>query len=115
MTRLLGLPALLVVLAVGGYLYAKDAKSNGPGSPTLTQAAAQANVAVAATNFQGADTAMQAFFTQSGSYAGATLPPGSGVVLVRSDATTYCLQAIAADGSAEHENGPGGRPQPGAC
>jgi hypothetical protein len=115
MTRLLGLPALLIVLAVGGYLYAKDAKSNGPGSPTLTQATAQANVAVAATNFQGADTAMQAFFAQSGSYAGATLPPGSGVVLVRSDATTYCLQATAADGTASHEDGPGGTALPGAC
>ena len=53
---------------------------------------------------------MQAFYTQSGTYAGATLPPGSGVVLVRADATSYCLQA-----GAEHEDGPGGLPQPGGC
>lgn len=115
MTRVLGLPALLIVLAVGGYLYAKDAKSNGPTSPTLTQAIGQANTAVAATNFQGADAAMQAFFAQNGTYAGATLPPGSGVFLVRSDASSYCLQATAADGTAQHENGPGGRALPGAC
>ena len=115
MTRLLGLPALVVVLAIGGYLYAKDAKSNGPSSPTVTQAIAQANTAVAATNFHGADTALQAFFAQNGNYAGAMLPPGSGVVLVRSDASSYCLQATAADGSAQHENGPGGQVQPGAC
>jgi hypothetical protein len=115
MARVIGLPALLVVLAIGGYLYAKDAKSNGPASPTVTQAIGAAKTAVAATNFQGADTALQAFFAQNGSYAGSTMPPGSGVVLVRSDATTYCLQATAADGTAEHENGPGGQPQPGAC
>jgi hypothetical protein len=115
MIRVLGLPSLLVVLVIGGYLYAKDAKSIGPSSPTVTQAIAQANIAVAATNFQGADTAMQAFFAQNGSYAGATLPPGSGVVLVRTDASSYCLQATAADGSAQHENGPGGQAQPGAC
>jgi hypothetical protein len=115
MTRALGLPALLVVLAVGGYLYAKDAKSNGPTSGTVTQAIASANTAVAATNFQGADTAMQVFYAQNGNYAGAALPPGSGVVLVRSDATSYCLQATAPDGSAQHENGPGGSAQPGAC
>ena len=115
MTRLLGLPALLIVLVVGGYLYAKDAKSNGPTSGTVTRAIAGADTAVAATNFQGADAAMQAFFAQNGTYAGATLPPGSGVLLVRSDAGSYCLQATAADGTAEHENGPGGQSLPGPC
>ena len=53
---------------------------------------------------------MQAFFVQNGTYAGATLPPGTGVVLARSDATSYCLQA-----GSEHEAGPGGQPQPGSC
>ena len=70
----------------------------------------QAQASVSATNFQGADTSMQAFYAQSGTYAGATLPPGSGVVLVRADATSYCLQA-----GDEHENGPGGQVQPGGC
>ena len=115
MTRLLGLPALLIVLAVGGYLYAKDAKSNGPTSGTVTAAIAGASTAVAATNFQGADAAMQAFYAQNGTYAGATLPPGTGTFLVRSDAGSYCLQATAAGGAAEHENGPGGQVLPGAC
>ena len=110
MTRLLGLPALLVALVVGGYLMTKQMQSTGPTSPPVQQAITQAQVNVAATNFQGADTAMQAFFAQSGTYAGATLPPGSGVVLVRADATSYCLQS-----GSEHENGPGGQPQPGGC
>ena len=112
MTRLLGIPGLLVVLAVGGYLYAQSAKSNGPTSPPVQQAITQAQVNVAATNFQGADAAMQAFYAQNGTYAGATLPPGTGVVLVRSDAGTYCLQTPTAD---QHETGPGGAAQPGPC
>lgn len=110
MSRAFGLPALLVVLCIGGYLAAKNMQSNGPTSPSVQQAITQANVNVAATNFQGAGTAMQAFYAQNGTYAGATLPPGSGVVLVRSDASSYCLQA-----GTEYENGPGGQPQPGAC
>ena len=110
MTRALGLPALLVALCIGGYLAVKNMQSNGPTSPPVQQAITHASANVAATNFQGADTAMQAFYAQSGTYAGATLPPGSGVVLVRADATSYCLQA-----GAEHENGPGGQVQPGPC
>jgi hypothetical protein len=115
MARVLGLPALLIVLAVGGYLYAKDAKSNGPTSPTVTQAIGQAQGSVAASNFSGATTALQAFYAQDGTYAGAVLPPGTGVVLVRSDETTFCLQANAADGTVQHETGPAGQPQPGPC
>jgi hypothetical protein len=115
MTRLIGLPALLVALVIGAYLFMKDAQTNGPTSPTVTQMVGQAQSSVAATNFQGADEALQAWYAQNGSYAGASLPPGSGVVLVRSDAASYCLQATAADGSAQHESGPGGSVQPGAC
>lgn len=112
MTRLLGLPSLLIVLVVGGYLVSKQMQSSGPTSPPVQQVLTQASVNVAATNFQGADAAMQAFFAQNGTYAGATLPPGTGVLLVRSDASSYCLQTPAGD---EHENGPGGQAQPGAC
>jgi hypothetical protein len=54
--------------------------------------------------------ALQAYFDQYQTYVGATLPPGSGVVLVSADASSYCLQ----DGN-EHEVGPGGTPQPGPC
>jgi hypothetical protein len=108
--RVLGLPALLVVVLVGGYVYVHGMQSSGPTSPAATQAVSQAQSAVAATNFGQAAAAMQAFYVQSGTYAGATLPPGTGVTLVRSDATSYCLQA-----GDEHEDGPGGQPQPGAC
>jgi hypothetical protein len=111
-TRSFGLPVLLVVCLIGGFLYVKDMRSNGPTSPPVQQAIQQAQTNVAATNFQGADAAMQAFFAQNSTYEGATLPPGTGVVLVRSDSASYCLQTP--DGS-QHEQGPGGSAQPGAC
>ena len=110
MTRLLGIPSLLVALVIGGYLMTKQMQSGGPTSPPVQQAVAQAQSAVAATNFEQADAAMQAFLTQNGTYAGAVLPPGTGVVLVRADATSFCLQA-----GTEHEDGPGGAVLPGAC
>lgn len=109
---MLGLPALLVVVLIGGYLTVKNMNSNGPTSPPVQRAITQAQVNVAATNFEGAATAMQAFFAQSGTYAGAALPPGTGVILARADATSFCLQTPAGD---QHENGPGGAPAPGAC
>lgn len=112
MTRLLGVPSLLVVLVVGGYLMTKEMQSSGPTSPPVQQAITQAQVNVAATNFEGAAEAMQAFDAQNATYLGATLPPGTGVVLVRADATSFCLQTPAGD---EHEDGPGGSAQPGAC
>jgi len=110
MARYIGLPSLLVALVIGAYLLATNAKTNGPTAPAVRQQIGQAETSVAATNFRGADTAMQAWYAQNGTYAGATLPPGSGVALARADATSYCLQA-----GAEHEIGPGGQVQPGGC
>jgi hypothetical protein len=110
MVRVLGIPAVLVVALIGIYLYTQDAKTNGPTSAAGQQAITQAQSAVAATNFAQAAAAMQAYYTQSGTYAGATLPVGTGVVLARADATSFCLQA-----GDQHEDGPGGQPQPGSC
>ena len=110
MSRVLGIPSLLVALVIGGYLMTKQMQSSGPSSPPVQQGITQAQSAVAQTNFSQADTSMQAFYTQNGTYIGAVLPPGSGVVLVRATATSYCLQA-----GAEHEDGPGGTLQPGGC
>ena len=110
MSRVLGIPAVLVVALAGIYLYAQDAKTNGPASTSGQQPISQAQSTVAATNFGQAATAMQASYTQNGTYAGETLPIGTGVVLGRADAYSYCLQA-----GNEHEDGPGGQPQPGPC
>jgi hypothetical protein len=112
MSRALGVPVLLVVLLVGGYLFAQQSKSNGPAAPAVTQAETQAETFTAATNFQGMTPVLQAWYAANATYAGATLPPGSGVTLVRADATGYCLQTADA---AEHETGPNGTVQPGPC
>ena len=114
MSRVLGLPLLLVSLAVGGYLFVAQSRSEGPTAPAVTRAETQAESVVAGTNFQGADVSLQAWYAANVTYAGATLPPGSGVVLVRADASAYCLQTAAGD-AVEHELGPGGQPQPGPC
>jgi hypothetical protein len=114
MSRVLGLPLLLVSLAVGGYLFVAQTRSEGPSASAVTQAEAQAESAVAGTNFQGAAVLLQAWYAENATYAGATLPPGSGVVLVRADASAYCLQTVAGS-AAQHELGPGGQPQPGPC
>ena len=110
MLRVLGIPAVLVTLLVVAYLSMQSMRSNGPTSPSGRQEIAQANSATAGVNFTQAVPALQSYYDQNQTYVGATLPAGSGVVLVRADATSYCLQ----DGN-EHEVGPGGTPQPGPC
>jgi hypothetical protein len=110
MVRVIGIPSLLVVLLIGGYLMAKDLQQNGPTSQSGRQEIQQAQSATAGLNFNQAVPGLQAYFDQNHTYVGATLPPGTGVTLVGATPTSYCLQ----DGN-EHEVGPGGTPQPGPC
>lgn len=109
MLRVLGIPALLVVVVVGLYLATQDTKSSAP-TPADQQAISQAQSVGAGADFGQVVPVLQAYFDQNQTYAGATLPPGSGVALVRADTTSYCLQS-----GNEHEVGPGGTPQPGPC
>jgi hypothetical protein len=109
MLRVLGIPALLIVVFVGFYLASQDAKSTTP-SASDQQATAQAQSVGAEADFGQVLPGLQAYFDQNQTYVGATLPPGSGVVLASANATAYCLQ----EGN-EHEIGPGGTPQPGPC
>jgi len=115
MSRSLGVPMLLVTLLIGGYLFMQQAKTTGPTAPAVTQAETQAQTFGAATEFQGAIPAMQAAYAANGTYAGAELPPGSGVVLVRADAASYCLQTTGDASTIMHEAGPNGTAQPGPC
>jgi hypothetical protein len=110
MFRVIGLPALLIAVFVGIYLSAKDMQSNGPTSQSGQQAITEAQSATAGVDFSQAVPALQLYYGQYGTYAGATLPPGTGAVLVRADAMSYCLQS-----GTEHEDGPNGQPQPGPC
>jgi hypothetical protein len=115
MARTLALPLLLVSLVIGGYLFVQQSTSSGPGAPAVTQAEANAQASVAATNFQGMASVLQGWYATNGTFAGAALPPGSGVALVRADATSYCLETIGSATATMHETGPNGSPQPGAC
>lgn len=110
MTRSFGMIFLVIALAVGGYLFAQQSKTEGPTSTLAQQAEAQASTAASATNFDSAVPALQAYFVDNGTYAGATLPGSYGVTVVRADATSYCLES-----AGMHEDGPGGSPQPGPC
>jgi hypothetical protein len=110
MLRVLSIPAILVALFLGAYLSTQQMKSNGPTSSSGQQQIAQAQSAGAGVDFNQVVPGLQAYFDEHQTYAGATLPPGSGVTLVRADTTSYCLQS-----GNEHEIGPGGTPQPGTC
>lgn len=114
MGRSLGLPLMLVSLAVGAILFAQQLKTQGPTAPAVTHVETQAVQAVSATNFAGAGEMLGAYYAANGTYAGATIDGSFGVTLVRADATSYCLQAGAAD-TLQHEVGPNGSPQPGPC
>jgi ADP-ribosylglycohydrolase len=114
MSRGVGLVGLLVSLALVGALWGLSARQTGPTSAQATRAETQAEQAVAGINFTQAATQLEAFHAESGTYVGATLPASFGVTLVRTDASSYCLQAGV--GSAEqHEVGPGGAPASGPC
>jgi hypothetical protein len=115
MTRTLGLMLLLVSLSIGGYLFIQQSETSGPSTPAVTQAETRAQAVAAATNFQGMASVLQAWYSSNGTYAGAAPPPGSGVALVRADATSYCLETIGSATATMHEAGPNGTPQPGAC
>lgn len=114
-TRSLGLPLLLVSLAVGGILFVTQLRNEGPTSPAVVQAETQAAAAAAGTSFQAADAAMQAWFAKHSTYAGASLDPSYGAVVVRADAASYCLQTSTASAAVQHEVGPGGSASPGPC
>jgi hypothetical protein len=114
MTRLLGLMSVVAALAAAAYLYAAQTRDAGPASPAVTSAEARAETTAAVASFQGVVASLQAWFAENGTYAGAVLPPGSGVVLARADSNGYCLQTTAGT-AVEHELGPGGQPQPGPC
>ena len=115
MARTIGLPLMLVSLLIGGYLFTQQSKTTGPTSDVVTQAETQAQQFSTATNFQPMVPLMDAAFQANGTYAGADLPLGSGVVLVRADAASYCLQTTGDATAVMHEAGPNGTVQPGSC
>ena len=96
---------LVLTLAVGGYLFAQQSKTEGPSSAVAQRAETQAADAAARTSFAAALPTLQAWYAEHGTYAGVGLPPAYEVTVVRADAVSYCLQA-----GDLHETGPNGTP-----
>lgn len=114
MSRAFGLVAGICSLAIVPVLMALNMSQNLPTSHTAKRAESQATVAVGSLNFTGAATELEAYMAEHETYAGAALPPGFGVTVMRADAASYCLQA-GVGGTVQHSTGPGGTPTTGPC
>ena len=110
----LGVVSLLVALALGGLVWAMNANQSGPSSGTAQRVETQAQQVAATANFAQAAIQLQTFYAANGTYVGAALPASYGVALVRTDATSYCLQ-MGTGTAVQHLVGPGGQPVPGGC
>ena len=114
MGRGFGLIVVICSLAIVAALMALNARENGPTSHTAQRAVADATAAAGSFNFTQAATELEAYRAENGTYAGAVLPASFGVVLVRADTASYCLQTGIRD-SVQHLTGPGGQPAAGPC
>jgi hypothetical protein len=114
MGRGLGVISIISSLAIVAALMALNMGETGPTSKRVHQAEAQAKAAVGSLNFAQAANELTIYHAESGTYAGAALPPSFGVTLVRADALSYCLQA-GIRGSAQHFVGPSGPAAAGPC
>ena len=109
-----GVVSLLVSLVLGGLLWAMNANQSGPSSAAAQHVETEAQQVSATANFGGAAIQLQTFYAENGTYVGAVLPPSFGVTLVRTDASSYCVQ-MGTGTALQHEVGPGGQPAPGGC
>ena len=66
---------LLVSLLIVGALFVQQMQKSSTSAPAVTQAVTQAQGAVAATNFQGMASALQAWYASNGTFASAVLIP----------------------------------------
>jgi len=110
----LGIVSLLLALALGGAVWALNARRSGPSSQAAQQAEEQAQGVAATANFGQAAIQLETFHAENGTYVGASLPPSYGVSLVRADVSSYCLQTGVGT-AAQHVTGPGGQPAAGPC
>ena len=110
MSRSLGLPVLILSLAIGGFLFVKQSQTAGPTSSVATQAETQAAAAAAATDFAAAQPVLQAWYSDNGTYAGVRCRRSTGSPsFARTRRRTACNQAPST------RPGPAGQPQPGPC
>jgi len=112
--RGVGLIVVLISLVLVGVLTMNQGKSQGPTSAAANQEEALAYSTAAESQFSQVVQALDGDYAQNGTYVGAQLPPGSGVVLAQVTPTSYCLNANI-NGTVMHETGPGGSPVNGPC
>lgn len=107
MGRLFGYVLMLSALVVGGYLVLTAAQDTAPTSAPQQQMEDSASQVSASINLQQAVPAIEAWYSETGTYVGAQqrIPPAFGVTLVRADSLSYCMQA-GAGASVQHMNGP---------
>jgi hypothetical protein len=100
----------IAAVAVGGWRMLLPASSSTATSVGNGVSSLLATTTGAA--FTGAAASLDAQRSATGSYAGAPLAPG--MVLVRADAASYCVQTQRGS-LVQHEDGPGGSPAMGPC
>lgn len=100
----------IVAVAFGGWRMLLPTASDG--SKEVQQAASGLIDQTTRAFFTGADATLDAQRIATGSYAGAPVQPP--VTLVRADTASYCIQ-FERGALLQHENGPAGKPEPGAC
>ena len=105
--RFVGIVSVLIALAIG---VSSGALQLGRSSATNKRSGVAAEIDRAV--FTGADASLAAYRAGTGTFAGAPAP--AGVTLARADAASYCIQATQGT-VVEHELGPGGAVQLGAC
>lgn len=111
--RSFGLISLVAALAIVAFAWSRAA--HDAAGPTSLGAQGDAAKVAAAFSLQQSGGAMELWRSTNGTYAGALLPAANGVVVVRADASSYCLQGGVAP-NVQHLDGPGGNaPIDGPC
>ena len=107
----MGITIGLIVAAVafGGW---RTMLPGAGGSNDIDQSVSSMLSTVVKAQFTGAEASLDAQRMATGSYAGAAVQ--APIVLVRADASSYCLQ-LEQGAELQHLAGPSGTPQPGAC
>ena len=99
-----------VALVFGGWRMLVPASDDG--SQQVVGAVSNMVDTITKAEFTGAEASLDAQRNATGSYAGAQLTPP--LVLVRADATSYCIE-YARGPVLQHLAGPGGTAAPGHC
>ena len=99
----------VAAVAVGGW---KMLLPTGGGSNEVAGAVSSVVGTITSAQFTGARATLDAQRQATGSYEGAPLSPP--LVLVRADATSYCIE-FSQGPVLQHLVGPGGTVQPGHC